>query len=74
MDELMQRVLRRPTRPLLQQPNPREIMEKLEAERRPIYALADIIVKGDGSPSLVSAERVAQRLKDFLENKEKSGQ
>ena len=72
MDELMQRVLRRPTRPLLQQPNPREIMEKLDAARRPIYAQADIVVKGNGAPSLVSAARAAQSLKEFLENKEKS--
>ncbi|MDI9350114.1 MAG: shikimate kinase [Candidatus Symbiobacter sp.] len=72
MDELMRRVLRRATRPLLQQPNPREIMEKLLAERRPIYSQADLVVESDHSPSIITAERVVRQLQEYLAAKEKS--
>jgi shikimate kinase len=44
LDLLMQRVSRRDHRPLLRTPNPRAVMEKLIAERYPVYAMADITV------------------------------
>ncbi|WP_245296909.1 MULTISPECIES: shikimate kinase [Rhodomicrobium] len=44
LDLLMHRVARRDTRPLLRASDPRAVMEKLIAERYPIYALADITV------------------------------
>lgn len=43
-DILMERVRRRATRPLLQQPDPEGVMRKLIDERYPIYSLADITV------------------------------
>lgn len=44
LELLMQRVARRDNRPLLKTADPRVVMEKLVAERYPIYALADIAV------------------------------
>jgi shikimate kinase/3-dehydroquinate synthase len=43
-DVLMRRVRKRPTRPLLQTPDPEGAMRKLLAERTPIYAQADLRV------------------------------
>jgi shikimate kinase len=45
IDTLMARVSRRDNRPLLKSPNPRGLMEKLIADRYPIYALADIVIE-----------------------------
>lgn len=44
LDTLMHRVLRRDNRPLLKTSEPRAVMEKLIAERYPVYALADVTV------------------------------
>jgi shikimate kinase len=44
IDLLMARVMRRDTRPLLRNPNPRGVMEKLIRERYPVYAEADLTV------------------------------
>lgn len=45
LDLLMARVSRKSTRPLLQQPDPRGVMEKLMEQRYPIYGQADIEVQ-----------------------------
>ncbi len=44
IDILMQRVHRRDNRPLLKTGDPRAVMERLIAERYPVYALADVAV------------------------------
>lgn len=44
LDTLMSRVAKKPNRPLLKAPDPRAVMERLMAERYPVYGLADIIV------------------------------
>lgn len=44
IETLWHRVRQRPTRPLLQTPDPRGTLERLLAERAPVYALADIRV------------------------------
>jgi shikimate kinase len=44
LDLLMHRVSRRDNRPLLRARDPRAVMEKLIAERYPVYALADITI------------------------------
>lgn len=44
LDLLMSRVTRKPTRPLLQQPDPRGVMQNLIDLRYPVYATADVIV------------------------------
>jgi shikimate kinase len=45
IDLLMQRVSRRDTRPLLRAADPRAVMQKLIAERHPVYLQADITVR-----------------------------
>lgn len=45
LDLLMHRVSRRDTRPLLRANDPRAVMERLIAERYPVYASADITVR-----------------------------
>lgn len=47
---LMERVAKRPTRPLLKNGDPRGTMERLMAERYPTYAEADITVDSNGGP------------------------
>jgi shikimate kinase len=44
LDLLMQRVQKRPNRPLLRTPDPRAVMERLMTERYPVYATARITV------------------------------
>jgi shikimate kinase len=44
IDILMERVSKKQNRPLLKHPDPRGVMEKLMAERYPIYAMADVTV------------------------------
>lgn len=44
LDTLMSRVAKKPNRPLLKAPDPRAVMERLMAERYPVYGLADIVV------------------------------
>ncbi len=51
LDLLLRRVSRRDSRPLLKQGNRRAILERLIAERYPVYAEADIVVDSlDGPP------------------------
>jgi shikimate kinase len=45
LDTLMARVVRKPNRPLLQNPDPRGVMQKLMNDRYPVYGLANIIVQ-----------------------------
>jgi len=47
---LMERVTKRPTRPLLKNNDPRATMERLMAERYPTYGEADITVDSNGGP------------------------
>jgi shikimate kinase len=54
IETLLKRVARRNNRPLLKQGDPRAVLEKLMAERYPVYAEADLIVEtGDGPHDLV---------------------
>lgn len=66
VDVLWPRVRRRSNRPLLKTPDPRGTLERLVAERSPVYALADIIVdtRGDYSAAETAAlvhEAIAAR-------------
>lgn len=60
---LWQRVRQRPTRPLLQTPDPRGTLERLLADRAPSYALAEIVVPVDGHASV---EETATRVLDAI--------
>ena len=54
IETLLKRVARRNNRPLLKQGDPRAVLEKLMAERHPVYAEADLTVEtGDGPHDLV---------------------
>lgn len=69
---LWQRVRHRPTRPLLQTPDPRGTLERLLTERTPVYALAEIAVAVDGAASVEETatrvlQAVAARRPDILE-------
>lgn len=67
LDVLMERVLRKPgQRPLLQTDDPRAVMERLNAERAPIYAEADITVESDEASHDATAARVYGALGDYL--------
>lgn len=50
IDVLMRRVEKRDTRPLLRGDNPRAVMERLIAERYPVYAEADVTVESNNGP------------------------
>lgn len=57
---IMQRVMRRKTRPLLQNPDPRAIIEDLLAKRSPVYAEADYrFISHDVSRDIIAAEIIA---------------
>lgn len=51
VETLWQRVKDRSTRPLLQQENPRAVLETLDAARRPIYGQADLRVHSEPNQS-----------------------
>lgn len=61
IEVLWRRVSRRSTRPLLQRPNPRETLERLNEERAEAYANADVTVESVDGPTedVVAAIRKA---------------
>jgi shikimate kinase len=62
LEVLVKRVKRRDTRPLLQGRDPREVLERLMAERYPIYAEADLVVETSNSPHDAAVNAVLQAL------------
>ncbi len=64
LDLLMSRVARRDDRPLLKRGDPRGIMERLIAERHPVYAEADIAVDSDEGPHDAIVERIVAALRE----------
>ena len=62
---LMERVLKRPTRPLLKNDDPRATMERLMAERYPVYAQADLTVDSNGGPHDAIVQRILAHLADI---------
>ena len=67
VDLLMERVARNQNRPLLRNPDPRAVMERLMAERYPIYALADVTVETRDAGREIIAGEALQALGDHLE-------
>lgn len=63
LDVLMDRVMKKPTRPLLQTPDPRATLKALMDVRYPVYALADLHVPTRN----VKREAVAREILDQLE-------
>ena len=73
IDLLLRRVSRRNNRPLLRQGDPREVLEKLMAEREPIYAQADIIVDSVDGPRDTMVNKVMEALADYLAGRKRAG-
>jgi shikimate kinase len=66
----MARVAKKPNRPLLKAADPRAVMERLMAERYPVYGLANIIVTTrDVRREEIMAE-VIQSLDEWLAREE----
>ncbi|MDP3895955.1 MAG: shikimate kinase [Mesorhizobium sp.] len=66
IDTLMLRVAKKPNRPLLKNPDPRAVMERLMAERYPVYALADITVQTRDARRELITEEVLESLAAHL--------
>ena len=65
LETLVKRTARRDTRPLLRDGNPREILERLMAERHPVYAEADIVIDTTDGPTEQTVDAVSKGLKAF---------
>ena len=65
-DVLMRRVRKRPTRPLLQNPDPESVMRRLMAERYPIYAEANLTTQSRDAPHEVIIEEILESLERHL--------
>jgi shikimate kinase len=63
VDVLFARVKRRDNRPLLRGDDPRGVLERLLAERTPIYELADVTVESDDGPHSQAVEQIVAALK-----------
>lgn len=66
IDILLARVARRSNRPLIKQGDPREVLEKLIAQRYPIYAEADIIVDSLDAPAESTVASVVEALLHYV--------
>jgi len=66
LDLLMQRVAKKPSRPLLQNPDPRAVMARLMEQRYPVYATADITIQTRDERREVIAAEVVEALKAKL--------
>lgn len=66
VDLLLRRVARRSNRPLLKQGDRRATIERLMAQRHPIYAEADITVDSMDAPPEATVERVVAEIGRFL--------
>ena len=64
LDLLIQRVLRKDTRPLLRNTDSKATLERLLREREPIYAQADIVIESDEGPHDVVVKRIISALDD----------
>ena len=58
VDVLLTRVQRKDDRPLLKGGNPREILERLLAERAPIYGEADLAIESETGPHADTVARI----------------
>ncbi|MEJ2119017.1 MAG: shikimate kinase [Alphaproteobacteria bacterium] len=65
LDILMERVSRRDNRPLLKTDNPRAVMEKLLAERYPVYAQANIAIESRDVPHEVIVDEIVNALATY---------
>lgn len=73
IEVLLARVARRNNRPLLKNRNPREVLERLMAERHPFYAEADIIIDSLDGPPEATLEATLQALARHVEGAAPAG-
>ncbi len=66
LDTIMERVLKKDTRPLLRVDDPRAVMDKLMKERYPVYAQADISVMSRNLPHHVMVSRLVDRMAGYF--------
>ncbi len=60
LDVLMERVSKNRNRPLLRNPDPVSVMQRLMKERYPVYALADVtVLTRDETKEIIAAETIA---------------
>jgi shikimate kinase len=59
---LLERVMRKDTRPLLLNTDRRAALERLLNEREPVYSQADITVESDGGPHEIVVKRILAAL------------
>jgi len=67
IDVLVMRTAGRADRPLLNSGDPREILEKLIAERYPVYGDADIVIETGNEPTATTVESVCRALENHDE-------
>ena len=63
---LLERVRKKGNRPLLDRPNPEEVMQELLREREPIYSLADIVIASREGPHQTVIGDIIAALDEFL--------
>jgi shikimate kinase len=63
---LLERVRKKGNRPLLDRPNPEEVMRELLREREPIYSLADIVISSREGPHQTVISDIIAALDKFL--------
>jgi len=61
---LLERVMRKDTRPLLRNTDRRAALERLLKEREPIYAQADIIIESDDGPHDAAVKGIVAALEE----------
>lgn len=70
LETLMDRVARKPgQRPLLDADDPRAVLERLHAERAPVYAEADIAVDSEAASHDLTVQRVVDALQALEESR-----
>ncbi len=66
LDTIMERVLKKDTRPLLRTADPRKVMDQLMKERYPVYKKAHISVMSKNLPHHVMVSRMIDRLAGYF--------
>lgn len=73
VDLLMERVSRRQNRPLLRDPDPRGVMQRLMKERYPVYETADVEVRSQDISKDDMAANVATAIASWLQTGSDAG-
>jgi len=66
LELLLERVMRRDTRPLLKTGDPRDVLGRLMAERYPVYSEADVVVESGEGPHGRVVAAIAKGLADWF--------